>query len=66
MISKRATLLVVAAVPLLSAASIVAQQSSRARSRIAFESAREHAATASEVLTNARTVQAFTGAWIYP
>lgn len=59
-ISPKATLLVVASVPLLSAASIMAQKSSRARSRIAFESARENAATASEVLTNARTVQAFT------
>jgi hypothetical protein len=57
---------VVMAVPLLSMASIVAQQSSRARSRIAFESAREHAATASEVLSNARTVQAFTGPFLYP
>ena len=60
MISPKATLLVVASVPLLSAASIMAQKSSRARSRVAFDSARENAATASEVLTNARTVQAFT------
>ena len=59
-ISPHATLIVVAAVPLLSAASIVAQAASRRRSAIAFDSARETAATASEVLANARTVQSFT------
>ena len=47
-------------VPVLSFASIIAQKASRARSVKAFESARELAATASEVLANARTVQSFT------
>jgi len=59
-ISPYATMLVVAAVPVLSAASIMAQAASRKRSSTAFESARETAATASEVLANARTVQSFT------
>lgn len=59
-ISPYATMLVVAAVPVLSFASIFAQASSRARSKAAFESAREIAATASEILSNARTVQSFT------
>jgi ABC-type multidrug transport system fused ATPase/permease subunit len=54
------TLVCVDQVPVLSFASIVAQKASRARSVKAFDSAREIAATASEVLANARTVQSFT------
>jgi hypothetical protein len=44
-ISAYATLLVVAAVPVLSVASMITQASSRKRSKVAFDAARETAGT---------------------
>lgn len=58
-LSPLATLFVLAAVPLLTLSSVMAQGASRRKAITAYEASRDTAHMATEVLTNARTVQSF-------